>query len=191
MSKPYRGHSIDAYYPVMVHLAISCFRGEDILEMYQSETRIACGGHVCQRIHMSITIANFVLIRLQTWPPRAIRVSDWLISTRKIPLKPPSQMNHKLVGSIYGRSSITIAHFIWIRWQTWPRNKNCLWWPCLSTDRDEMSKPYRGHSIDAYYPVMVHLAISCFRGEDILEMNQSETRIACGGHVCQRITDTW
>jgi hypothetical protein len=28
----------------------------------------------------------------------------------------------------------------------------------------------------------------CFsfnRGEDFLEINQSETRIACGGHVCQ------
>jgi hypothetical protein len=26
---------------------------------------------------------------------------------------------------------------------------------------------------------------SCFnRGEDFLEINQSETRIACGGHVC-------
>jgi hypothetical protein len=29
------------------------------------------------------------------------------------------------------------------------RNKNCLWWPCLSTDQDEMSNLYRGHSIDA------------------------------------------
>jgi hypothetical protein len=26
-----------------------------------------------------------------------------------------------------------------------------------------------------------------FRKEDFLEINQSETRIACGGHVCQRI----
>jgi hypothetical protein len=25
---------------------------------------------------------------------------------------------------------------------------------------------------------------SGFRGEDFLEINQSETRIACGGHVC-------
>ena len=25
---------------------------------------------------------------------------------------------------------------------------------------------------------------SGFRGEDCLEINQSETRIACGGHVC-------
>ena len=23
-----------------------------------------------------------------------------------------------------------------------------------------------------------------FRGEDVLEINQSETRMACGGHVC-------
>jgi hypothetical protein len=23
-----------------------------------------------------------------------------------------------------------------------------------------------------------------FRGEDFLEINQSETRMACGGHVC-------
>jgi hypothetical protein len=23
-----------------------------------------------------------------------------------------------------------------------------------------------------------------YRGEDFLEINQSETRIACGGHVC-------
>jgi hypothetical protein len=25
---------------------------------------------------------------------------------------------------------------------------------------------------------------SGFKGEDFLEINQSETRIACGGHVC-------
>jgi hypothetical protein len=31
------------------------------------------------------------------------------------------------------------------------RNKNCLWWPCLLTDRDEMSNIYRRtfHSIFA------------------------------------------
>ena len=36
--------------------------------------------------------------------------------------------------------------------------KNGLWWPCLLTDRDEMSNLYRGHSIDASYQVSVHLA---------------------------------
>jgi hypothetical protein len=63
------------------------------------------------------------------------------------------------------------------------RNKNCLWGPCLLTDRDEMSNRYRGPSKDASYQVSVHLANS-FRGEDFLEIDQSETRIACGGHVC-------
>ena len=38
------------------------------------------------------------------------------------------------------------------------RIKNCLWWPCLLTDRDEMSNLYRGPSIDASYQVSVHLA---------------------------------
>jgi hypothetical protein len=33
---------------------------------------------------------------------------------------PPGQMNRNLVGSIYGRSSIKIAHFAPIRLQTWP-----------------------------------------------------------------------
>jgi hypothetical protein len=38
------------------------------------------------------------------------------------------------------------------------RNKNCLWRSCLLMDRDEMSNPYRGPSIDASYQVSVHLA---------------------------------
>jgi hypothetical protein len=32
---------------------------------------------------------------------------------------------------------------------------------------------------------------SGFRGEDFLEIDQSETRIACGGHVCKRIRTTY
>jgi hypothetical protein len=38
------------------------------------------------------------------------------------------------------------------------RNKNCLWQPCLLTDRDEMSNRNRWLSIDASYQVSVHLA---------------------------------
>ena len=38
------------------------------------------------------------------------------------------------------------------------RNKNCLWWPYLSTDWEEMSSLYRGPSIDAPYQVSIHLA---------------------------------
>jgi hypothetical protein len=35
------------------------------------------------------------------------------------------------------------------------RNKNYMWWPCLLTNRDEMSNLHRGHSIDASYQVSV------------------------------------
>ena len=63
------------------------------------------------------------------------------------------------------------------------RNKNCLWWPCLLMDWDEMSNRNSGLSIDASYQVSVHLA-KRFQRRRFLEINQSETRIACGGHVC-------
>ena len=39
------------------------------------------------------------------------------------------------------------------------RKMNCLWWPCLLMDRDEMSNVYRRHDIDASYQVSVHLAM--------------------------------
>jgi hypothetical protein len=32
---------------------------------------------------------------------------------------------------------------------------------------------------------------SGFRGKDFLEINQSETRIVCDGHVCKRIGTKW
>jgi hypothetical protein len=38
------------------------------------------------------------------------------------------------------------------------RNKNCLWWPCLLTDRDEMRNLYRGPAIYAPCKDSVHLA---------------------------------
>jgi hypothetical protein len=49
-------------------------------------------------------------------------------------------------------------------------------------DRDKMSNLYRGTSIDASYQVSDHLAKRFQRR--FLEIDQSDTRIACGGHVC-------
>jgi hypothetical protein len=51
------------------------------------------------------------------------------------------------------------------------------------TDRDGMSNLYRGPSIDASYQVSDHLA-KRFQKKRFLEIDQSETRIACGGYVC-------
>jgi hypothetical protein len=47
----------------------------------------------------------------------------------------------------------------------------------------EVVNNYRGPSIDASYQVSIHLA-KRFQRRRFLEIDQSETRIACGGHVC-------
>jgi len=49
-------------------------------------------------------------------------------------------------------------------------------------DQNEMSNLYRGPSIDASYHVSVDLH-KLFQSRRFLEIDQSETRIACGGHV--------
>ena len=63
------------------------------------------------------------------------------------------------------------------------RNKNCLWRPCLLTDRDEMGNLYRGPAIEASYQVSVHLA-KRFQRRRFKKIGQSETIIAYGSHVC-------
>jgi hypothetical protein len=66
-----------------------------------------------------------------------------------------------------------IAHFVLIREQTWPPQSILV---------SDWSNLYRGSSIDASYHVSVHLA-KLFQNRRFLEINQSETRISCGGHV--------
>ena len=98
MSNLPREPSIDAFNQVSVHLGKQ-FQRRRFLEIDQSETRIACGNHVCKRI------------------------------------------------------------------------------------RDHMTNINRGLSIDASYQVSVHLVMR-FQRRRFLEIDQSETRIVCGGHVC-------
>ena len=57
------------------------------------------------------------------------------------------------------------------------RNNNCLWQPCLSTDRDEMCILNRGTSIDAFYHVSVHLAHS-FRGENFFKSTNQKQELS-------------
>jgi hypothetical protein len=47
---------------------------------------------------------------------------------------------------------------------------------------NEMSTLYRGSPIDASYQVSVHLA-KRFQKRRIFKISQSETSVACGGHV--------
>jgi hypothetical protein len=58
-----------------------------------------------------------------------------------------------------------------------------MWQPCLLMNRDKMSNLYTGPSIDASYQVSIQLAKK-FQGRRFLEIDQSDTRIACGSHVC-------
>ena len=62
-------------------------------------------------------------------------------------------------------------------------NKNCLWRLCLLMDRDEINNFHREPAIDASHQVSVHLAKKFLRRR-IFKISQSETRFACGGHVC-------
>jgi hypothetical protein len=63
------------------------------------------------------------------------------------------------------------------------RNKNCLWWPCLLTDRNE--RVFFIENLPRMPPTEFRFIWeSGFRGDDFLEINQSETRIICGSHVC-------
>ena len=70
------------------------------------------------------------------------------------------------------------------------RNKNCLWRPCLLMDQEEMINHYRGPPIYASYQVSVHL-VTRFQRRRIKKISQSETRIACGSHVCKWIGTKW
>jgi hypothetical protein len=70
------------------------------------------------------------------------------------------------------------------------RKKNCLWWPCLLMDRDEMSNLYRGSPIYVSNQVLVYL-VKRFQRRRFLEIDQSETRIPCGGHVCKWTGTKW
>jgi hypothetical protein len=79
-------------------------------------------------------------------------------------LKPISQMNWNLVGSIYGRSSLKSAHFVIIHYQTWPPQA------ILVSDWQiffnllllivEYLVSNHGNSlhVDASYQILVHLA---------------------------------
>jgi hypothetical protein len=58
-----------------------------------------------------------------------------------------------------------------------------LWKGHYKEDREEMSNLYREPPIDETYQVSVHLAKRIQRRR-FLEIDQSETRITYGGHVC-------
>jgi hypothetical protein len=83
-------------------------------------------------------------------------------------------MNRNLAGSIYGRSSLKIAYFIPIRYQTWPPQT------ILVSDWLISKRTFQG----CFLPSFGSFGKAASEEKIFLEINQSETRIVCGGHVC-------
>ena len=67
----------------------------------------------------STKFLHFLSIRLQTWPPWAILVSNWSKIKKSSPLKLSCQMNCNLKGMKYGRSSTNFLYILLIGLQTW------------------------------------------------------------------------
>ena len=61
--------------------------------------------------------------------------------------------------------------------------KNCLWRPCLLTDRDEMSNRNRIFH-GCFLPSIGSFGQTVSEEKNLKKISQSETKIACGGHVC-------
>jgi hypothetical protein len=119
---------------------------------------------------------------------------NWPILNKNFLWQPCLLMDQNQMSSLYRGPSIDAFYQVSYHLAKWLqrkscfrnrpiRNKNCLWWPCKLTDQNGMSNSHRGPSIDASYHVSVHLA-KLLQSRRFLEIDQSETIIACGGHVC-------
>ena len=107
---------------------IKRFQRRRFLEINQSETTIAC-----------------------LWQPCLLTDSDEMSNLYRGPSIDASCQDSVHLAKWFQRRKVFLRNR--------PiRNKNCLWRPCLLTDRDEMSNLYRRPSKDAPYQVSVHLA---------------------------------
>jgi hypothetical protein len=61
-------------------------------------------------VRYSIKLLHMVPFGQQTWPPRAILFSDWLLFKKSSPLKLLCQMEPNLAGSIYFFVSFRLAN---------------------------------------------------------------------------------
>ena len=147
ISNLYRAPSIYVSYQVSVHLAKQ-FQRRRFLEIDQSETSIAYGGHVC--------------------------------------LVYGSKRNERSLCflSSFGSDDDLAKRFQMRRFLKIDQSETRIAYGdhVFLTNRDEFSNLHRGPSIDASYQVSIHLA-KRFQRRRFLN-SQSETRIACGGHIC-------
>jgi hypothetical protein len=195
MSHLYRGPSINASYHVTVHLAKRfqrrrCFRNQPIRNQN-------CLWRPClltNRNEMnslyrgpSIDASYQVTAHLDKQFQRRRFFRNQPIRNKNCLWRPCLLTNRNEMNSLYRGPSIDASYQVTAHlakqfqrrrfFRNQPiRNKNCLWRPCLLTNRNEMSHLYRGPSINASYHVTVHLARRfqrrrCFRNQPIRNKN--------------------
>ena len=173
----------------------SGFREDFFFKIGHSETRIACGGHVCYGIGTEdfpqMLPTKFRYIWLNGFREKESKnsgnqkqespVAAMFINGSRRNEQSLQRTSHRCFLPSFRSFGQAISEDKIFRNRP-IRNKNCLWGPCLLTDRNEMSNRNRGLSIDASYHVSVHL-VKRFQRR-IFKISQSETRIAYGSHVC-------
>ena len=176
MSNLYRGPSIDASYQDSYHLAKrlqrkSCFRNQPIRNKNCLTAMFVNGSKRNEQFPQR----TFHRCFLPCFGPFGQAVLDQKIF-RNQPIRnknclwrPCLLMDRDKMSNLYREPSIDASYQVSVHltkrfqrrrfFRNQPiRNKNCLWRPCLLTDRDEMRHRNRALSIDASYQVLVHLA---------------------------------
>ena len=178
MSNCYRGPSIDAFYQVSVHLAkrfqrrrfflkltnqkqelpvVAMFingSGQDVQSLQRPRNRcfLLSFGSFGQAVSEE---KNFQKKKqsVKELPLAAMFVNR---SRRNVPF--PQRTFHRCFLPSFDSFAQSVSdEKIFLNRPT--KSKNCLWWPCLLTDQDEMSNLYRVPSIEASYQDSVHLVM--------------------------------
>jgi hypothetical protein len=137
----YRGPSIAASYQVSVHLAKRFQR-----RRFLKNRPIRNKNCICRPLTFHILIFSS-----ETPQPKEVKFGRkhlWKVLSKDCSFRPDPLTNMAATGWLQRRRFFRNQPI---------RNMNCLWWPCLLTDQDEMSTLYRRSSIDAPYQVSVHL----------------------------------
>ena len=108
------------------------------------------------------------------------------IKKKSSPLKLLSQSQPNFAEMILGWSPFKIVSGSAVLYPRWPP------WLKIEISSNGLNCSYLSQKVPNFELVSVHLAKRFqSRVEDFLEINQSETRIVCGGHVFYRIDTKW